>query len=569
MVLEKKVNFKPVNYAILNQLSKDFGKRFVPQTELAAEQAFWLKSSSCSEEPSTSSTPVKTNVPKTLKRKGVVDNDAQVSNATTIAPGLYKFDPVTLAPKNMNNREAHIYYLKHNMEQVAILREIVEQAKSLNPLDSASYSAVRRTFTLVGNACRLTRITTTNKVHFMEPAPLEVVTQEPVVTKVYTRRPKVPKTIGSNSKSKIAKSMISNKIEPGTSRGSNTSVAPSSSSLVNLRKPNLSYLHVFGALCYPTNDSENLGKLQAKADIGIFIGYAPKKKAYRIYNRRTRKIIETIHVDFDELIAMAFEQSNLEPALHEITPATPTSGLVPNPPPPAPFVPPSRNEWDLVFHDYVETPMMEKSKLNEDLQGTPVDAILYRGMIGSLMYLTSSRPNLIYADTDMSLTTYLDANHVGCQDTRRSTSQNAQFLGDKLISWSSKKPKGTINMVLWYSKDTGMSLTTYSDADHTGCQDTRRSTSQSAQFLGDKLISWSSKKQKSDYSVLRQKSAIALCCNNVQHSRAKHIDVRYHFIKEQVDNGIVELYFVRTEYQLADIFTKPLLRERFNFMIYP
>ncbi|GJW21873.1 hypothetical protein Tco_0032495 [Tanacetum coccineum] len=63
------------------------------------------------------------------------------------------------------------------------------------------------------------------------------------------------------------------------------------------------------------------------------------------------------------------------------------------------------------------------------------------------------------------------------------------------------------------------------------------------------------------------KSAIALCCNNVQHSRAKHIDVRYHFIKEQVENGIVELYFVRTEYQLADIFTKPLPRERFNFLI--
>ncbi|GJU03300.1 hypothetical protein Tco_1113638 [Tanacetum coccineum] len=63
------------------------------------------------------------------------------------------------------------------------------------------------------------------------------------------------------------------------------------------------------------------------------------------------------------------------------------------------------------------------------------------------------------------------------------------------------------------------------------------------------------------------KSAITLCCNNVQHSRVKHIDVRCHFIKEQVDNRIVELYFVRTEYQLADIFTKPLPRERFNFLI--
>ncbi|GKD62156.1 hypothetical protein Tco_1299665 [Tanacetum coccineum] len=148
-----------------------------------------------------------------------------------------------------------------------------------------------------------------------------------------------------------------------------------------------------------------------------------------------------------------------------------------------------------------------------------------------------------------------------------------------------------------------MSLTAYADADHAGCQDTRRSTSGSAQFLGDKLVSWSSKKQKStaissteaEYIALsgccsqilwmrsqlidygfqfnktplycENKSAIALCCNNVQHSRAKHIDIRYHFIKDQVENEIVELYIVRTEYQLADIFTKPLPQERFNFLI--
>ncbi|GJZ52318.1 hypothetical protein Tco_0606833 [Tanacetum coccineum] len=134
-------------------------------------------------------------------------------------------------------------------------------------------------------------------------------------------------------------------------------------------------------------------------------------------------------------------------------------------------------------------------------------------------------------------------------------------------------------MGLWYSKDTDMSLTAYADADHAGRQDTRRSTSGSTQFLGDKLVSWSSKKEKStaisNYGFqfnkiplyYDNKSAIALCCNNVQHSRAKHIDIRYHFIKEQVKNGIMELYFVQTEYQLADIFTKPLPRERFNFLI--
>nr|GFC64424.1 hypothetical protein [Tanacetum cinerariifolium] len=80
--------------------------------------------------------------------------------------------------------------------------------------------------------------------------------------------------------------------------------------LMHSKLPDLSFFHLFGALCYPTNDSENLGKLQPKADIGIFIGYALTKKAFRIYNWRTRRIVETIHVDFDELTAMASEQSS-------------------------------------------------------------------------------------------------------------------------------------------------------------------------------------------------------------------------------------------------------------------
>ncbi|GJU32941.1 putative reverse transcriptase domain-containing protein [Tanacetum coccineum] len=88
-------------------------------------------------------------------------------------------------------------------------------------------------------------------------------------------------------------------------------------------------------------------------------------------------------------------------------------------------------KYGLLSSDSVDTPMVEKNKLDEDLQRTPVDATLYRDMIDSLTYLTSSRPDLIYAvcDTDMSLTTYSNADHAGCQDTRRSTSRNAQFLG--------------------------------------------------------------------------------------------------------------------------------------------
>nr|GEZ36676.1 retrovirus-related Pol polyprotein from transposon TNT 1-94 [Tanacetum cinerariifolium] len=408
------------------------------------------------------------------------------------------------------------------MEQAVILKEIVEQAKSLNSLDSASYSACKyikliqellgyvrhtcpnihkpseklvtvmpinkkktvrrptgRTFTLVGNACPLTRITTTNKLPLREPIPLEVVAQESVVTKVYTR---IPKPNGSNSKPKIEKSMISNKTEPSTSRGSNTLVAPSSSSLVDLsingkkyilvimddysrftwvkflaskdeapdfiikflrmiqirlnalvrnirtnngtefvnqtlrsyyesvgishetsvtrspqqngvverqkctlveaartmliyakaplfqwaeavatacytqnrsiirhhhgktpyellhgRKPDLSYLHVFGALCYPNNDSEDLGKLQAKADISIFIGYAPKKKAYLLvvvapraidladssvstsidHDAPSTSIPSTQNLEHSKIISQGFEKSPKTPHFND------------------------------------------------------------------------------------------------------------------------------------------------------------------------------------------------------------------------------------------------------------
>ncbi|GKE39715.1 hypothetical protein Tco_1463120 [Tanacetum coccineum] len=103
-------------------------------------------------------------------------------------------------------------------------------------------------------------------------------------------------------------------------------------------------------------------------------------------------------------------------------------------------------------------------------------------------------------------------------------------------------------MGLWYSKDTDMSLIAYADAEHAGCQDTRRSTSRSTQFLGDKLV-----------SCPRSKRALQ--------SRVQRLNILPYLGVEQVENGIVELYFVRTEYQLADIFTKPLPRDRFNFLI--
>ncbi|GJX14166.1 retrovirus-related pol polyprotein from transposon TNT 1-94 [Tanacetum coccineum] len=611
--------------------------------------------------------------------------------------------------------------------------------------------------------------------------------------------------------------------------------------LLHDKPPGLSYLHVFGTLCYPTKDSENLGKLQPKADISIFIGYAPTKKAFWIYNRRTRRIIETIHVDFDELTAMASEHSSSGPALHDIPVSTRlqlheqalfcyydaflTSVEPKNykdaltqacwieamqeelheferlevwelvPPPdkafvitlkwiykvkldelggilknkarlvargyrqeegidfeesfapvarleairiflafaahmnmvvyqmdvktaflngnlreevyvsqPDGFVDPDKPNYvyklkkalyglkqaprawydmlssflisndfskgsvdptlfirregkelllvqiyvdDIIFaastpelcdlfakimcskfkmsmmgkisfflglqisqsprgifinqskyaleslkkygfesYDPVDTPMVEKSKLDEDKEGKAVDSSHYRGMIGTLLYLTASRPDLQFAI---------------CMCARYQARPIEKHLN--AVKRIFRYLKGTVHQGLWYLKDSSIALTAFADADHAGCQDTRHSTSGSIQLLGDRLVSWSSKRQKStaissteaEYIILSgccaqvlwmrsqltdygfgfnkipmycdNKSAIALCCNNVQHSRSKHIDIRFHFIKEHVENGVIELYFVNTEYQLADIFTKALGRERIEFLI--
>nr|GFA47629.1 hypothetical protein [Tanacetum cinerariifolium] len=159
--------------------------------------------------------------------------------------------------------------------------------------------------------------------------------------------------------------------------------------------------------------------------------------------------------------------------------------------------------------DPVGTPMEIKDKLDLDQNGTLVDATKYHSMIGALIYLTSSRPDI----------------------------------------------------------DSGFELTGFSDADYAGCKDSFKSTSGGAQFLGEKLLT--------DYGFIFKKipiycdskSAIAISCNPVQHSRTKHITVHYHFIKEHVEKGTIELYFVKTDYQLADIFTKALPPDRFNYLV--
>ncbi|GKA36767.1 retrotransposon protein, putative, ty1-copia subclass [Tanacetum coccineum] len=130
--------------------------------------------------------------------------------------------------------------------------------------------------------------------------------------------------------------------------------------------------------------------------------------------------------------------------------------------------------------DFVDTPMVEKSKRDADPQGKEVDPTRYRGMIGSLMYLTTSRLDLVF---------------VVCMCARYQAMPTEKHL--HAVKQIFRYLRGTINMGLWYSKDSCIALTTFADADHAGCQDTRRSTSGSMQLLGDRLVSCSSKKQKS------------------------------------------------------------------------
>ncbi|GKA13889.1 retrovirus-related pol polyprotein from transposon TNT 1-94 [Tanacetum coccineum] len=185
-------------------------------------------------------------------------------------------------------------------------------------------------------------------------------------------------------------------------------------------------------------------------------------------------------------------------------------------------------KYGLENSDVVDTPMVKRSKLDEDPQGTPVDPTHYRTMVGSLMYLTASHPNLVF---------------VLCMYARYQAKPTEKYLSAvKRVFWYLK---GTINMGLWYPKETGFELKTFAYADHADYG-----------FDFNKIPLYNN-----------SKSVIALSCNTIQHSRTKHIAARYHFIKEQVENKVFELYFVKTSYQLTDIFAKALARERFKFLI--
>nr|GEV61578.1 hypothetical protein [Tanacetum cinerariifolium] len=554
------------------------------------------------------STPLKDDLRK-LKGEALADYDV---TSHSITPKMLKVDVEPLAPKLLNNRTVHSDNLRHTQEQAVIFNKVVEQGKSQNLLNNSLDHAL-------GNACPLTRITTTTEVPSRKPIPIETDTPKPIVTLVYSRKPRKSKSIDLVSKSK----------QNGVVKRCNlTLIEASRTVLIYAKAPlflwaeavattYLSFFHIFGALCYPTNDSENLGKLQPKADIGIFIGYEPIKKAFWIYNQHTRRIIETIHVDFDELAAMASVDNTLGPVaqrkerpvstrlqLHEqalfcyydafltvVEPNTYKDALIQSC-----WIEAMqeelnefehlRNKAQLVARDYHQeegidfeesfAPVARLEAIRIFIVFTAhMNMVVYQ-MDVKTMYLNGNLREKVYVSQPNGFVDTDNPNHVyklkkahyvlkqaprawydmlssflTSQDFSKGSVDPTLFILDTPMMEKSKldedKEGKTVDPSHYHGMiDTSFILhpvnLTYNlpyacvpGADHAGCQDTRRSTSGSS--------------------------------NPLEIDLSKHIDIRYHFIKEHVENEVIELYFVNTEYQLANIFTKALGRERIEFLI--
>nr|GEZ56022.1 retrovirus-related Pol polyprotein from transposon TNT 1-94 [Tanacetum cinerariifolium] len=441
--------------------------------------------------------------------------------------------------------------------------------------------------------------------------------------------------------------------------------------LVHAKKPDLTFFRIFGAFCYPTNDSGDLEKLQPTDDIGIFVGYAPSRRGFRIYNKRTRRIMETIHVQFNELTEpMAPVQLSTGLAPTFLMPGQISSGLKPTPVLAAPYVPPTNKDlemlFQLMFDEYLE-PLRIKRPISlalgvpvpvnsvgtpssttidqdapshsQSLSPSPLQSLsLLQGVAAKYTIMKDNPFTLV--DNDPFVNVFASKPHSKASSSGDVASAESTYA--RLVAKGYQQEEGidfeesfapvacieairifianfaNKNMII-YQMDVKTAFLNgelkeevyvcqpegFVDPDHPthvyslkkamyGLIQAPRAWMDSCDPVDTPMVD----RLKLDedplgipvdqtlfhsmvgsimyltacrpdlvFVVCMCASIIALCCNNVQHSRSKHIDIRHHFIREQVENGMVEFYFVTTDYQLMDIFTKALPRERFEFLL--
>nr|GEW87662.1 retrovirus-related Pol polyprotein from transposon TNT 1-94 [Tanacetum cinerariifolium] len=335
----------------------------------------------------------------------------------------------------------------------------------------------------------------------------------------------------------------------------------------------ISYVHVFGCHVFIHNHKDHLGKFDAKADDGYFLGYFSVSKAFRVYNRRRQQIEETYHVTFDEI---PYLTSQIKP-LQVLIPllridreqhiklvniiGNPGEGMLTRSMVGKLTV---ASACECLFVDFLSE--IEPKKVSEALKHLGwIDA-----MQEELNQFYKNKPTGFESSEFLDYVCKLDKALYGLKQAPRawdqSNTKESHLIAVKRIL---RFLKGTPALGLYYPKCLSFDLKGYSDSDYASCNMDRKSTSAEAEYVVAARcyasILWM-KSQLIDYDIhykmvpifCDNTNAIAISNNPVLHSRTKHIDIRYHFIRDHILKGYIELHFFPTEYQLADIFTKPL-----------
>nr|GEZ46408.1 copia protein [Tanacetum cinerariifolium] len=324
--------------------------------------------------------------------------------------------------------------------------------------------------------------------------------------------------------------------------------------IINNQKPSVKFFHIFGSVCYIVRDGENLDKMKEKGDKCIFVWYFNQPRAYRVFNKRTRVIMESIHVNFDELPQMASDQLSSDPAPEcqtmalnhaSLSPAIQRQANVPQ----ADRIVTTSNELDLLFS------LMFDELLNGSSKVVSKSSVVFANDVPYQRQNHTTPLNIHTTPAPLSVRLFI-AYAAHKSFTVYQMDVKTSFLyGPLKEEVYVNQPDGFVDP---YHPDKvyGLKKALYGlKQAPRACIGTPMATKYlDADFRGTPV-------HQTKYRT------ISISCNPVQHSRTKHIDVRYHFIKEKVEKGIVELFFVGTEYQLADLFTKAIPVERFKYLV--